>query len=553
MNLLFLNVGRRCELVAAFGRALVQVSPGLIWGSDPNPEAPALAEVDRVAALPAAIDSPQFLKSLAQFLVRERIDLVIPTIDPDLLRLDAWRAELQRLAPAARLLLSPSRTIQIAHDKRKSRAAFAELGAEVPEEVDPGAANIAFPIFVKPAAGSASQGARRIESAVQLEEALRTTLDPMLEELVPGPEVTVDVLMDFAGASLRAVARRRVQVRGGEVTRAVVVEDAALQSLALRLAQGLGCIGPVTLQFRNPAPGRWIAMELNARMGGGLPLAIAAGADWPRWVLELCLGRMPDLSRPLCDGLRMSRFDASLFIPPPEALPPVWTAEAPLPRLLILDLDDTLYPEADFVRSGHRAVADAVWRDHQIDIEPELRRRFAAGQRGDTLTAALRALDVAFTPGYVERVLVPAYREHTPRIVPHVDARPVLTVLRARGHVLALLSDGWAAVQRGKLAALGLGDLFAAVMFTDELGCDAWKPSARGFEALLQQLGIAARDAVYIADNPAKDFIAPHRLAMHSIRIMRPGGEHAAALARPRADDASWRVTSLAELLAERP
>src|SRR5277367_364870 len=113
MNLLFLNVGRRCELVAAFERALVQVSPGLVWGSDPNPEAPALAQVDRVAALPAAIDTPEFLRALADFLVREQIDLIIPTIDPDLLRLDAWRDELRRLAPATRLLLSPSHTIRI--------------------------------------------------------------------------------------------------------------------------------------------------------------------------------------------------------------------------------------------------------------------------------------------------------------------------------------------------------------------------------------------------------------------------------------------------------
>ena len=418
MNLLFLNVGRRCELVAAFGRALVQVSPGLVWGSDPNPEAPALAQVDRVAALPAAIDTPEFPRALADFWFASAST---SSSRPSIRTCCVWMPGAMScgsLAPATRLLLSPSRTIQIARDKRKSRAAFAELGAEVPKEVDPGARNIAFPIFVKPAAGSASQGARRIESAAELQEALHTTADPMFEELVTGPEVTVDVLMDFAGVPLKAVPRRRIQVRGGEMTRGVIARDAALESLALRLAHGLGCTGPVTLQFRNPTPDRWIAMELNARMGGGLPLTVAAGADWPRWVLELCVGRTPDLSRPLLDGLRMSRFDSSVFIPPLEALPSVWAAVRPLPRLLILDLDDTLYPEADFVRSGHRAAALAVWRDHRIDIEPELRRRFAAGQRGDTLTAALQTLKVPFSPGYVERVLVPAYREHTPQISP---------------------------------------------------------------------------------------------------------------------------------------
>ncbi len=148
MNVFFLNAGRRCELVEAFGRALVRVSPGLIWGSDPNPLAPTLAFVDRIVNLPVAVDSPVFLRNMANFLVREEIDLVIPTIDPDLTRLDQWREELSRIAPNTRLLISPSSVIQIARDKRKSREAFASLGVDVPEEVDPSLPGLAYPIFV---------------------------------------------------------------------------------------------------------------------------------------------------------------------------------------------------------------------------------------------------------------------------------------------------------------------------------------------------------------------------------------------------------------------
>jgi carbamoyl-phosphate synthase large subunit len=551
VNLFFPNVGRRCELVACFAKALVRVSPGLVWGSDPNPLAPALATVDRIVALPSDFDTPQFLDELVAFLVREHIDLVIPTIDPDLVRLDQWRGVLAQRAHGALLLLSPSSTIALARDKRRSREAFARLGAEVPRAVDPFAEPLEFPLFIKPAGGSASVGARVLSSPAELAEALANTSDPMVEQVVGGEETTVDVLLDLDGRALCAVPRLRLQVRGGEVTRGVVRRDRKLEALAMRMAEGTGCSGPVTLQFREPDPGRWVAMELNARMGGGLPLSIAAGADWPQWILELAAGRRPDCSVPLVDGLQMSRHDASIFVAPDNARPPAWSGRLPLRELLVFDLDDTLYPEADFVLSGYRAVAERVWRDHGIDIEPELRRRFALGQRGDLFTPSLRMLGVQVEEAYVRDELVKTYREHTPSIRPYAEAADVLRELGAKGHSLALLSDGWASVQRRKFSALSLPDVFSAVVFTDELGSDAWKPSPRAFEHLLGITGHCGVDAAYVADNPAKDFIAPHQLSMDSFRVIRPGTEHNAVLARPRNHDARWRLHSLAQLLTK--
>ena len=550
MNVFFLNVGRRCELVEAFARALPAVAPGLVWGSDPNPLAPALAVVDRRIDLSASIDSDDFLDALVDFLLRESIDLVIPTIDPDLVRLDRWREALAERAPRAKLLLSPSRVIRIARDKRLSRDAFAALGAEVPEAVDPSAPDLVFPLFIKPASGSASIGAMRINDADELRVRLAETVDPMVERLVGGDETTVDVLLDMTGRPLCAVPRRRLQVRGGEVTRGIVERSPELEARAMSIAAGLGCIGPVTVQFRNPAPGRWVAMELNARMGGGLPLAIGAGADWPRWILQMASGREPSMAgTTVHDGMVMTRTDRSIFLPPARLAVPRGIDE-PLPPLIVFDMDDTLYPEADFVRSGHRAVAERVWQDLGADIEPELRRRFAAGQRGDLMSAALASLGIRTSDDYVGRVLVPVYREHAPTIRSHVETVPVLTELRARGHRLALLSDGWAAVQRRKLAALGLGGFFDKIVITDELGPDAWKPSPVGFQQILSALGVTSTDAIYVSDNPLKDFVGPHRLGMRTVRIVRPGTEHGEALA-PTPDHQPRRVIrSLRELLA---
>lgn len=549
MNVFFLNVGRRCELVEAFARALPAVSPGLIWGSDPNPLAPALAVVDRHVELPTPIDSDAFLDALCDFLVHESIDLVIPTIDPDLVRLDRWRDQIAERAPRARLLVSPSSVIRIARDKRLSRDAFAALGAEVPEAIDPNATDLVFPLFIKPASGSASIGAVRVNDKDELGARLAETADPMVERLIGGDETTVDVLLDLSGKALCAVPRRRLQVRGGEVTRGLVERSTELEEQAMAIASGLGCIGPVTVQFRNPSPGRWVAMELNARMGGGLPLTIGSGADWPRWILQMVAGLAPSIANAaIHDGMVMTRTDLSIFLPPKRLAVP-HGLEAPLPHVIIFDMDDTLYPEADFVRSGHRAVAERVWQDLSVDIEPELRRRFAAGQRGDLMSAALAALDVQIPQDYVGRVLVPVYREHAPTIRPHVETVPVLTELRARGHRLALLSDGWAEVQRRKLAALGLAELFDEIVFTDELGRDAWKPSPVGFERILNTLGFSGDAAMYVSDNPHKDFAGPHQLGMRTIRIVRPGTEHGKALAPAPEYQPQRMIHALHELL----
>jgi putative hydrolase of the HAD superfamily len=118
------------------------------------------------------------------------------------------------------------------------------------------------------------------------------------------------------------------------------------------------------------------------------------------------------------------------------------------------------------------------------------------------------------------------YREHVPRIEPFAAAPALLARLGAH-HRLGLLSDGYEAVQNSKLDALGLRGAFAAVLITDELGRDAWKPSPRGFEVLMERLAVPPEEAVYVSDNPAKDFIAARDAGLRSVRVTHPHGIYA--------------------------
>jgi putative hydrolase of the HAD superfamily len=198
-------------------------------------------------------------------------------------------------------------------------------------------------------------------------------------------------------------------------------------------------------------------------------------------------------------------------------------------RAVVLDLDDTLYPEAAYVRSGFRAVAALAQETLGVpagEAAAELVALFGQGVRGDTFDRwlASRGLD-----GEAVDDLVAAYRAHEPDIDPFPDAAPLLGRLRADGSAVGLLSDGDAAVQGAKLDALGLRDAFDAIVITGELGEGAGKPSPRGYEEVLRRLGDALPgESVYVSDNPAKDFLGARRAGMRSIRVRRAGGIYAA-------------------------
>ena len=193
-------------------------------------------------------------------------------------------------------------------------------------------------------------------------------------------------------------------------------------------------------------------------------------------------------------------------------------------RAVVFDLDDTLYAERSYVFSGFQAVA--VWAEKQLGIPcdqgfDELCRLFYAGSRGTTFNSWLAAHDVA-PPVWVPQ-MVQVYREHLPQIAPDPEALELLPRLRQR-YRLGLVTDGYVSVQKRKLASLDIGSYFDAIVFSDELGPDSWKPSPQPFARVLQKLALAGQEAVYVADNPNKDFLGARKLTMRTVRIRRPDG-----------------------------
>jgi putative hydrolase of the HAD superfamily len=193
--------------------------------------------------------------------------------------------------------------------------------------------------------------------------------------------------------------------------------------------------------------------------------------------------------------------------------------------LVVLDVDDTLYLERDYVRSGFIAVAKVLLQEYGIEnFQEEAWAAFLRGQRGDIFDTALRRLR-GETPKSIVEVCVNVYRTHTPDIALLPDARSFVTWCGSRFST-AIVTDGPKSSQRAKVVALGLKSRVDRIVVTDEMGSGWAKPSARAFRLLEDEFGFSGTECVYLGDNPVKDFDGPRELGWNTVRVRRRNGLH---------------------------
>jgi FMN phosphatase YigB (HAD superfamily) len=191
---------------------------------------------------------------------------------------------------------------------------------------------------------------------------------------------------------------------------------------------------------------------------------------------------------------------------------------------LVLDLDDTLFPQRDWLEGACEAVTERAgeWGIDKTAFRAALTGALAAGSdRGDTIDRALAAIGASMPVD----PLVKVFRAHAPpRLEPFPGVGDCLRHLAGRVP-LVVVSDGAPATQRAKLAATGLTDLFTSVVLSDELGREHRKPDPLPFLLALEAMGLRAGDVVAIGDRPDKDVAGALRAGLRAIRVRT--GEYA--------------------------
>jgi putative hydrolase of the HAD superfamily len=192
---------------------------------------------------------------------------------------------------------------------------------------------------------------------------------------------------------------------------------------------------------------------------------------------------------------------------------------------VVFDLDDTLYLERDYVRSGFKHVG--IYAARELGI-PDLAERawnlFLAGHRGHIFDKILEEQNLGCDRSKIE-VLISLYRSHSPDIRLLPDALLCLNALYGKVR-LAMISDGPPDSQRNKIFALRLQQWFDPIFLTQELGPGSPKPCTSAFRLMQEKFGFDPARFYYVADNPAKDFIAPRKLGWRTVRVRRKEGLH---------------------------
>jgi putative hydrolase of the HAD superfamily len=189
-------------------------------------------------------------------------------------------------------------------------------------------------------------------------------------------------------------------------------------------------------------------------------------------------------------------------------------------KAILLDLDDTLYDEAEYVISGFRVVAKkiAALSGAEIeDIHAHMLAELASQGRGRIFDATLAAFDVNVTAAVVHD-LVERYREHRPSIQFYPEAEQVLDMLN-EDYRIAIVTDGLPVMQKKKIEALGLNARVDAVIYCWEH--EAPKPDVEGFRRALDILKVEAGETLVVGDRPDHDLAAASALECRAVRLRR--------------------------------
>ena len=409
------------------------------------------------------------------------------------------------------MLISQKDKIALCRDKNYTADFFESCGVRAPKTINqyenyqgP------YPCFIKPKDGSSSINAFTVKNETELEHYAKKIDDYVIQPFIDGNEYTVDIFCDFEGNPIYIIPRERLAVRSGEVLKTRIELNADIIDECKKIIEKFKPCGPMTVQLiRQKETGINFYIEINPRFGGGAPLSMKAGANSAKAILNLLQGKnISGINQGIRNHATYSRFDQSVCVDEHKDMRNI--------KGVIFDLDDTLYSEKQYVKSGFRAVAESLGNE---EAEEQLWNYFLMGQPAiDTYLKGKNLL-------HKKNECLNAYREHIPNITLYTGALELIKELLDKEIKVGIITDGRVQGQKNKIAALGLDEVVEDIIITDELGGEQFrKPNDIAFRIMQCRWKIPFEQMVYVGDNPLKDFQAPRQLGIQSIYFANKDG-----------------------------
>lgn len=194
-------------------------------------------------------------------------------------------------------------------------------------------------------------------------------------------------------------------------------------------------------------------------------------------------------------------------------------------KAVVFDLDDTLISEYEYIQSGFRVIANFLSEKYQLSSEDAFSTLMNLFQENskNVFNRMLEFYQIEYTMEDIKELIF-LYRNHLPNISLYDDAKFILEYLSERNLKLGLITDGYKETQRNKLESLNIIHYFNSIIVTDEIGREFWKPHARPYQLMREELDVEFHEMIYIGDNLSKDFITAKQLGMKTIHIKRNEG-----------------------------
>lgn len=315
---MFTCIGRRVSLLDSFRRAAGQLKINAsFFGTDTTKLSPALQLCDE-SFLVKPTTHPGYFRQLLSIVKNNKVKLLVPTVDLDLKLLAQNKPKFTSLG--CQVLVSAPEVIDICQDKRKTYRFLVKNGFDTPLTMSVSSAlskgKLNWPCFLKPWDGYAGRGNAIVNNHRELSFFAKRIPNAICQEFIKGTEYTCDVYIDFDLKVRCVVPRKRIEVRTGEVSKAQIIKNTKIMKQAANLAEKLG-VGPgvITLQLFLTNSGDIKFVEINPRFGGGAPLSIKAGANFPKWILQELSDRKQNIRFDgFKDNLIMLRYDSEVWL-----------------------------------------------------------------------------------------------------------------------------------------------------------------------------------------------------------------------------------------------
>ncbi len=318
IRLLFSSAGRRVELINCFKNAAIKLGISLeVIAIDMEPSWSPACQVADYAYKVTRCTSPQFIDEVLSICQRHKINLIIPTIDTELIPFAENREKFAK--HNIKIHLSTTDVVRVVRDKEKTAKVLSAHGIPVPctwsmDDALQEATNLVFPLIVKPPDGSCSQGIAVINSLDELKMKAKEATPITVQELCHGKEFTINCFYDRSKGCVSCVPHFRKFVRDGEVCFAKTVRVPEFKTYADKFFRILpGIYGTICFQGFMDDSGLIKIVEINARFGGGYPICDKAGGTFAKWIVQDLSGQVPPYHDEWREGVRMLRYDAAIF------------------------------------------------------------------------------------------------------------------------------------------------------------------------------------------------------------------------------------------------